>query len=75
MNASGSYKKVSWTIDADVLDQVQARVPRGQQSAYATRALRRQLERDSLAELVGELIEVNGPLDEAEVRRYAAELR
>jgi hypothetical protein len=75
MTESHAYKKVSWTIEADVLDQVQARVPRGQQSAYATRALRRQLERDGLEELIGELVDSNGPLDEDEVHRYTEELR
>lgn len=75
MGDATTYKKVSWTIETDVLEQVQSRVPRGQQSAYATRALRRQLERDNLAELIGELIEVNGPLEEAEVSRYAEEWR
>lgn len=58
-----------------MLDQVQARIPRGQQSAYATKALRRQLERDDLAELVGELVDVNGPLEEAQVRRFVEEWR
>lgn len=73
--AEAAYKKVSWTIEADVLDRVQERVPRGQQSAYATKALRRQLERDGLTELIGELIDENGPLDEDEVGRYAEEWR
>lgn len=73
--ASTSYEKVSWTIQSDVLAQVRERVPRGQQSAYATMALQRQLERDNLAELVGELVEANGPLDEAAVRRHMDEWR
>lgn len=75
MTAPTRYQKVSWTIESDVLDQVKERVPRGQQSAYATEALRRQLERDNLTELVGELIEANGPLDDEVVRRHMEELR
>ena len=67
---SMAYEKVSWTIQSDVLALVRERVPRGQQSAYATEALRRQLERDNLAELLDELVDANGPLDEAEVERH-----
>jgi hypothetical protein len=44
-------------------------------SAYATLALRRQLERDGLDDLIGELIEVKGPLDEDAVDRYVDEWR
>ncbi|MCL2780118.1 MAG: CopG family transcriptional regulator [Actinomycetia bacterium] len=66
--AAVRYEKVSWTVDADVLAQVRARVPPGQQSAYATKALRRQLERDGLAEMIGELVALNGPVDEDAVR-------
>lgn len=73
--ASVSYEKVSWTIQSDVLAQVRERIPRGQQSAYATMALRRQLERDNLAELVDDLVDANGPLDEAVVARYVEEWR
>ncbi|MCL2780762.1 MAG: CopG family transcriptional regulator [Actinomycetia bacterium] len=67
------YEKVSWTVDADVLAQVRSRVPRGQQSAYATKALRRQLERDGLAEMIGELVALNGPVDEDAVHSYVAQ--
>ncbi|GAB94373.1 hypothetical protein BJY21_004126 [Kineosphaera limosa] len=75
MGADIVYRKVSWTIEAGVLDQVQARVPRGQQSSYATEALRRQLERDDLADLVADLVEANGPLDEGAVARFGDALR
>ncbi|MCL2464116.1 MAG: CopG family transcriptional regulator [Micrococcales bacterium] len=68
--AVARYEKVSWTVEAGVLAQVRARVPRGQQSAYATRALRRQLERDGLTEMIGELVEIDGPVDEDTVRTY-----
>lgn len=72
---SSTYEKVSLTVPTDVLDKVRARVERGQMSAYFADAVRRQLERDALAELVGELVAVNGPVDEAEVARYAEEWR
>lgn len=45
------------------------------QSAPAMNALRRQLERDSLAELVGELIDEVGPLDNGHAARQAEEPR
>lgn len=41
----------------------------GELSVYTTAALRRQLERDGLTDLVGELVVANGVLDEAEVER------
>lgn len=68
-------RKVRWSIEAAVLDQFHARVPRGQQSSYVTTALRRQLERDALADLVAELIEANGPLDEDAVARFGGAMR
>lgn len=70
MSAGPTREKVSWTIEAEVLEGVRRRVPRGQVSAYATEALRRQLERDNLDELIGELVDVHGPLDEAAVAAY-----
>ena len=75
MSSPVQYAKVSWTIEADVLDQVRRRVPRGQQSAYATAALRRQLERDGLAEMTGELVQLHGALDEDAVQRFMDEWR
>ena len=39
-------------------------------SAYATLTLRRQLERDGVDDLIGELVEVNGPPDPDAVARY-----
>ncbi len=75
MAVTAAFEKVSLTIDADVLASVRGRVQRGGLSAYATEALRRQLERDGLSDLVGELVEANGPMDEAEIERHAAEFR
>ena len=53
----------------------QVAVERRPLSAYATLALRRQLERDGLEDLIGELVEVNGPLDAKAVARYIDEWR
>jgi hypothetical protein len=70
-----AFEKVSLTIEADVLHRVRDRVEPGKVSAYATLALRRQLERDGLDDLIGELVEVNGPLDADAVARYVDEWR
>lgn len=56
-----AFEKVSLTIEADVLHRVRDRVEPGKVSAYATLALRRQLERDGLDDLIGELVDVHGP--------------
>jgi hypothetical protein len=68
-----AYEKVSLTIEADVLHSVRDRVERGGLSAYTTMALRRQLERDGLADLIGELVDTNGSPDEDAVARYLGE--
>lgn len=70
-----AFEKVSLTIEADVLHRVRDRVEPGKVSSYATRALRRQLERDGLDDLIGELVEANGPLDAEAVARYVDEWR
>lgn len=70
-----AFEKVSLTIEADVLHRVRDRVEPGKVSSYATLALRRQLERDSLDDLIGELLEVSRPLDAAAVARYVDEWR
>lgn len=54
---------------------VRDRVEPGKVSAYATLALRRQLERDGLDDLIGELVEVNGPLEADAVARFVDEWR
>jgi hypothetical protein len=47
----------------------------GAVSAYVTVALRRQLERDGIEDLIAQLVEVNGPLDDVVVARYVDEWR
>mgnify|MGYP001373252929 CR=1 FL=1 len=75
MASQQTFEKVSLTIEADVLHRVRDRVSPGKVSAYATMALRRQLERDGLQDLIAELVEVNGPLDDEAVARYVNEWR
>lgn len=75
MASQQTFEKVSLTIEAEVLHRVRDRVEPGRVSAYATMALRRQLERDGLEDLIAELVEVNGPLDTAAVARYVDEWR
>lgn len=70
-----TFEKVSLTIEADVLHRVRDRVEPGKVSAYTTLALRRQLERDGLDDLISELVAVNGPLDADAVARYVDEWR
>jgi len=64
--------KVSMSLDADVLAQARERVGGRGVSAYVNEAVRRQLRRDALADLLVEMRAVNGPVaDERmeEVRR------
>ena len=75
MTGRQAFEKVSLTVEADVLRRVRARVEPGKVSAYATLALRRQLERDGLDDLIGESVEVNGSLDAEAVARYVDEWR
>ena len=75
MSAEPSYERASWTIPSDILEAVRRHAPRGKVSAYVADALRRQLERDELAELVDEMVDESGPLDDALVRRNADEMR
>ena len=75
MASQQAFEKVSLTIEADVLHRVRDRVEPGKLSAYATLALRRQLERDGLDDLIGELVEINGPLDAEAVAQHVDEWR
>lgn len=75
MTSQQTFEKVSLTIEADVLHRVRDRVEPGRVSAYATLALRRQLERDGLDDLIGELVEVNGPLDAEAIAQFVDEWR
>jgi Arc/MetJ family transcription regulator len=64
--------KVSMSLDADVLAQTRERVGGRGVSAYVNHALRRQLRRDALTDLLAEMHAANGPVDDQlidEVRR------
>ncbi len=63
--------KVSMSLDADVLAQTRDRVGGRGVSAYVNEAVRRQLRRDALADLLVKC-KLNGPVDDQlleEVRR------
>jgi Arc/MetJ family transcription regulator len=57
-----SVEKVSVSLDKEMLAQTRERVGRRGISGYVNDALRRQLRRDVLAELLAEMRELNGPV-------------
>ncbi|MGH2871382.1 MAG: CopG family transcriptional regulator [Solirubrobacteraceae bacterium] len=64
--------KVSMSLDTDVLARTRERVGGRGLSAYVNEAVRRQLRRDALADLLAAIQAVNGPVDDQvmeEVRR------
>jgi Arc/MetJ family transcription regulator len=67
-----AVSKVSMSLDADVLAQARERVGGRGVSAYVNDAVRRQLRRDALADLLAEMHANNGPVDDQlieEIRR------
>ena len=54
--------KVSLSIDEDLLDEARARAGRRELSSYVNEALRRQLQRDRLTELLAEMEVETGPI-------------
>ncbi len=54
--------KVSLSIDEDVLSEARDRAGRRELSSYVNEALRRQLQRDRLAELLAEMETESGPI-------------
>ena len=64
--------KVSMSLDEDVLAQARERVGGRGVSAYVNEAVRRQLRRDALGEVLAQMRAANGPVAEEqmeEVRR------
>lgn len=64
--------KVSMSLDEDVLAQARERVGGRGVSAYVNEAVRRQLRRDALADVLAQMRAANGPVPEEqmeEVRR------
>ena len=60
-----AVSKVSLSIDEDVLDEARQRAGRRELSSYVNEALRRQLQRDRLAELLAEMDAESGPVPDA----------
>ncbi len=63
--AAVTVSKVSLSIDEDVLAEARARAGRRELSSYVNEALRRQLQRDRLAELLAEMEAESGPIPDA----------
>ena len=57
-----AVSKVSLSIDEDVLAEARARAGRRELSSYVNEALRRQLQRDRLGELLAEMDDESGPI-------------
>lgn len=57
-----AVSKVSLSIDEDVLAEARERAGRRELSSYVNEALRRQLQRDRLAELLAEMDAESGPV-------------
>jgi len=57
-----AVSKVSLSIDEDVLAQARARAGRRELSSYVNEALRRQLQRDRLGELLAAMDDESGPV-------------
>ena len=57
-----SMSKVSLSIDEEVLAEARARAGRRELSSYVNEALRRQLQRDRLVELLSEMDAESGPV-------------
>ena len=61
-----AVSKVSLSIDEDVLAEARVRAGRRELSSYVNEALRRQLQRDRLGELLAAMDDESGPVpDEA----------
>ena len=54
-------RKMSVTVDEELVDAVQGRVGHRGVSAFVSRAIRHELERDELRDLLAELEDVLGP--------------
>ncbi|ACZ83816.1 hypothetical protein [Streptosporangium roseum] len=72
---SGGTRKFSVTIPEELAATVQARIGSASFSAYVSKALARQVERDNLRELVVAAESQHGPVDRAGVEGKRALLR
>ncbi len=62
-----AVEKVSVSLDSELLAQARERLGGRGLSAYVSDAVRRQLRRDALSDLLGELREASGPVSEDEM--------
>ncbi|MFD8561221.1 CopG family transcriptional regulator [Streptosporangium canum] len=72
---SGGTRKFSVTIPEELAATVQARIGSASFSAYVSKALARQVERDNLREIVAAAESQHGPVDRAGVEGKRALLR
>ena len=72
--AVAEYTKKSVTIPTDLLTSVDQVRRQRSLSAFVSEALRRQVEREGLADLVAELDAVHGPMSPDEAQRQAQAL-
>ncbi len=68
-----AMKKVSVTLDADLVAEIKSELGAGGFSAYLNDVLRRERQRERLTRLLADLAEEHGPIPE-EDRRWAATL-
>ena len=74
MSTAVEYGKKSITVPMDVLDEVNRLLSDGNFSAYVTEALKRQIQRDKLSQLVDELEADYGPVTEEEHQQAFADM-
>ncbi|MDR0958880.1 MAG: hypothetical protein LBM23_00720 [Propionibacteriaceae bacterium] len=74
MTGSPERAKKSVTIPTDHDESCESLLPDGSFSAYASTALRRQVERDNLAQLVDEMSALHDPISDAEIEERVREL-
>lgn len=72
---SGATQKYSITMPSDLAEAAKRRSGPSGFSAYVAAAVRRQIERDNLSELVAVSVADHGPIDEAEIEAKRARLR
>jgi len=65
-------RKISVTVDEDLVDALQGRVGARGVSAFVSRAIRHELEREELSELLADLEEILGPPDKELLAEAAA---
>jgi Arc/MetJ family transcription regulator len=59
--------RITITIDAELLAELKSRVGRGEVSAYVIEAIRTQLRKDPILELLDSLDEMYGPLTDEQI--------